>query len=393
MKKTKLTVGLIGCGMFAECQDLPNFTRHPQIELKWCCDTNLARARQMAERFSVPETTNCFNDVINDPVVDMIKISTSHEVHLPIIEAAAAKGIHVFCEKPMALEENEAYKIIQAVKAGKIKLCVDLNRRMASSMWALREKWLNHLKNPTHQPWRFIEMDRAPLPEENQTHMLINVQDESSSYRIPHFNPLKGGGEIIGETVHWLDLACWFFSPQLPVEIQGWGSTRLSHGVNLKFSDGDTAAIIFHCSGTFDYPKEIYEVRSHGALFQNMYFVENRYYGIPGLDQEIFPLQADCMKDEIPEEGFDAYMKKYKLRNHKFTGNGKSAYINMPLYVDKGHYSMLCNFVDAIINDTPSPCDEIAGFRSTYLAQLAIKSIELRQTLPVLIEKITPVYI
>jgi predicted dehydrogenase len=42
--------------------------------IKWCCDTNLARAKQMAERFSVPD---CFNDVINDPAVDMIKISTN----------------------------------------------------------------------------------------------------------------------------------------------------------------------------------------------------------------------------------------------------------------------------------------------------------------------------
>ena len=51
---------------------------------------------------------------------------------------------------------------------------------------------------------------------------------------------------------------------------------------------------------------------------------------------------------------------------------------------------MLDGFVKAIINDTPSPCDEMAGFRSTYLAQLAIESIRKRQTIPVCIEDITP---
>ena len=51
---------------------------------------------------------------------------------------------------------------------------------------------------------------------------------------------------------------------------------------------------------------------------------------------------------------------------------------------------MLNGFIRAIREDLPSPCDEIAGFRSTYLAQRAIESIELKRTLPIPIEKITP---
>lgn len=391
MSKRVLTIGLIGCGAFAECQDLPNFTKHSQLNLKWCCDSNIQRAKEMAQQFSVPYTTNDFHDVINDPEVDLIKISTSHEVHLQIISAAAEKGIHVFCEKPMALDETEAYHIIEAVRKNNIKLCVDLNRRMAPSMHALKKQWQKQVANPQTQPWRYIEMDRAPLPEEDKSHLSINVQDESSSYRIFHFNPLKGGGQILGETVHWLDLACWFFAPQLPVEIVAWGDCRLSHGINIKFSDGDTATINFHCSGTFEYPKEMYQVTARGALFQNLFFVENRYYGIPDLDNEIFPMQYDSMHDVLAEDGFDAYMKKYNLRNQQISGNSKNVFNSLPFMVDKGHYGMLSAFIDAIINDIPSPCDEIAGLISTHLAKLSIKSIELRQTLPVLINNITPI--
>ena len=51
---------------------------------------------------------------------------------------------------------------------------------------------------------------------------------------------------------------------------------------------------------------------------------------------------------------------------------------------------MLNAFIRAIQEDLPSPCDEIAGFRSTYLAQRAIDALELRRTLAVPIEKITP---
>ncbi len=227
MSEHVLTIGLIGCGAFAQSQDMPNFTRHPQLKTKWCCDVNIERAKEMAREFLVPHATDDYRKVINDPEVDLIKISTSHEVHQEIISAAAAKGIHVFCEKPMALDETEAYHIIEAVRKNNIKLCVDLNRRQAPSMFALKKQWQKQIALPKHQPWRYIEMERKPLPEEQKSHLLINIQDESASYRILHFNPLKGGGEILGETVHWLDLACWFFDPQMPVGISRLGRLPL----------------------------------------------------------------------------------------------------------------------------------------------------------------------
>lgn len=258
MERKRVIVGQIGCGAFAEGQDLPNFAKNPHSEVKWCCDLSLDRAKAMAKIFGVPNSTSNYMDIINDPEVCMIKIATSHEAHLPIIEAVAAKGKHIFCEKPMAMEETEALKIIGAVRKGGVKLCVGLNRRMAPSINALRDKWMRHKENPKHQPWRYIETEREQFPEEKQTQFLIRVQDESSSYRLVHLDPLKGGGQIIGESVHWLDLACWFFAPQRPVEISAWGSTRFSHGINLRFSEGDTATIIFNCGGTFDYPKELY---------------------------------------------------------------------------------------------------------------------------------------
>ena len=145
------------------------------------------------------------------------------------------------------------------------------------------------------------------LPEEDHTHLLIRIQDESSSYGLGHLDPLTGGGEIIGESVHWLDLACWFFAPQRPVEITAWGSSRLSHGIHLKFSGGDSMTLTFSCFGTFDYPKELFEVTAKASLMRSLFFVENNYYGIPGAAAETFPMQHYSGK--IKDEGFDAYLK------------------------------------------------------------------------------------
>jgi predicted dehydrogenase len=393
MKKRKtaskkiLTVAQIGCGQFARGNDLPNFAANPKTRVKWCCDALAESARAAAQEFGVPEVTTDFHAVLADPEVDMIKIATSHDVHLPIITAAAAAGKHIFCEKPMAFEEEEAYRIVRAVRSGGVKLCVDLNRRMSPSLQSLRARWLEHRTNPRHRPWRYTEMTREPLPEERQTQFLIRIQDESSSYRIVHLDPLKGGGLILGESVHWLDLACWFFAPDYPVEIQAFGSSRLSHVLNLRFSGGDTATIVFNCGGTFDYPKELYEVTHNGALFRNRFFVENEYFGCLGKERETFPLQNDPWPKM--RSGFDGYMERYSLRVESLS-NAKKGHFS--LAVDKGHRAMLDQFVDAVLDDAVSPCDELAGLVSTCLARLAMRSIELRQALPVSLERIFPIF-
>ena len=385
----RLTAAQIGCGKFATSNDFPNLTQHPDVDLKWACDINLDNARRVAGEFGVPQVTSDFMDIVKDPQVDFIKIATTHEVHLPIIEAAAAAGKHIFCEKPMAMVDTEAYRIIRAVRKAGIKLCVDFNRRMSPALQALRAKWKAHAANPQHNPWQYIEVKRAPLAEENLAHLNIRIQDESASYGVGHLDPLHGGGLIIGETVHWLDLACWFFDPLLPERITAWGSSRLSHGLNLRFQGGANMTLDFSCSGTFDFPKELYEVTHNAALFRSLAFVENNYYGMPDNGTEYFPLQADGH----PElgEGFAAYMAKYQRRTKEVT-DLKSAEDAVPFKPDKGHRAMLDAFVKAIQNDTPSPCDELAGFRATYLAQRCIQAMELGQTLPIPLEKITPVF-
>lgn len=387
MKNGKLTAAQIGCGKFAWAQDLVNLTHHPDVTLKWVCDVNPASAAKAAEHFNIPKQTSDFMEVINDPEVDFIKIATSHEAHLPIIEAAAKAGKHIFCEKPMAMVNEEAYKIIRAVRRGGVKICVDLNRRMSPAMQALRRKWLSHAADPKHNPWRYIEKVRDLLPEENLPHMVIRIQDESSSYGLGHLDPLTGGGEIIGESVHWLDLACWFFAPQLPCEITAWGSSRLSHGIHLRFDRGASMTLDFSCSGTFDFPKELYEVTDNAALFRSLHFVENNYYGMPENAPEFFDLQSD----PFPEmgRGFDAFQAKYS-RNVAGSTNAKIQENTTPLAPDKGHRAMLNAFIRCLKEDQPSPCDELAGFRSTYLAQRAIEALEMKRTLSVPLEKITP---
>ena len=106
MRDGELIVAQIGCGKFAEYQDLPNIAVLPQVKLKWLCDIDLERAGKLKQQYGAEKITSDFKDICADPEVDLIKIATSHEIHLPIIECAAAAGKHIFCEKPMENHQN-----------------------------------------------------------------------------------------------------------------------------------------------------------------------------------------------------------------------------------------------------------------------------------------------
>ena len=114
MKNGRLVAAQIGCGAFAKAQHLPNLKeREEEVEIRYCCDISLAAAQEAAARFGVPKAVADYGEALADPEVDFVMIATSHDMHLPIVRAAAAKGKHIFCEKPMAMELPESWEIIR----------------------------------------------------------------------------------------------------------------------------------------------------------------------------------------------------------------------------------------------------------------------------------------
>ena len=383
--KKKLVVAQIGCGAFAIQEHGPNMKRNPHIgKLKWACDVSQSAAQSYAEKFGAEKVTTSFLDATTDPEVDIILIATSHEAHVPIVESAAAHGKHIFCEKPMAMDEWQAYQIIRAVRTHKVKLCVNYMRTKAPAIVALKQKWQEHKSNPQRQPWRYVEETRKKLIEETVTDFFVRVHDESSSYRMVHLDAFRGGGLIIGEAVHWLNMACWLFENDRPVEIQAWGSSRMRWGIHLKFQSGNAATMIMTPNGSFDYPKEMFEIAHDGALFRCEFFTENQYFGRPGQDRELFPLYRDEAADAGKQGGIAGYFEKRKALLKKY-GDARKIYDKV--LPNHGYEEMFDGFIDAVINDTPTPCDEMAGYRTTYLGHLASKSIELNQPLPIPVEK------
>ena len=257
-------------------------------------------------------------------------------------------------------------------------------RRAGPALVALKREWLKHKENPKHQSWRYIETPREKFIEEKATDFLVRVQDESSSYRLVHLDPFSGGGLIIGEAVHWIDLACWLFDNDRPVEVRAWGSARMRYGIHIAFQSGNAATITATPNGSFDYPKEMFEIACDGALFRNEFFVENQYYGRPGLEKEIFPLQRDACPETGKQGGLEGFLEKQRQRKKELS-NASQGWSS--LLTDHGYEAIFDGFIDSIINNTQTPCDEIAGYQATYLANLAMKSIEFNKPMPVSVDK------
>ncbi len=375
-----IKAAVIGCGAFAKHQHLPNIERSEKIELVAGCSRSQENRSWVEESCCPAYTTPNATDVFEDPDIDLVILSVPHSVHLEMMLRAVEAGKHVLAEKPMTMSVEESYQVCRAVKEAGVKLCVDYNRRFAPSMVHLREQYLQHRANPTVGEGQFIDApDRPPWPEEETTMLMIRINDESSTYRPVHIDWHTGGGQIIGETCHWLDLACWLFDEE-PVRIYASGSTRLNHTITLDFPGGSRACIWFSPTGTFRYPKELYELTDHNALFRNECFVETQIYGRGEPEVEYFDFQYDELPD-VGDRGLEAYIAKLdeRARIHA-DSDGEQWPAVAP---DKGHFQLLEAFADAIVNDTPSPIDEFAGARATYLSLRAIESIETGVALPI----------
>jgi predicted dehydrogenase len=80
-----------------------------------------------------------YQDVLDDPAIDAVLLATPHTRHRAQVEAAAARGKHVFCEKPFALSLDDAKAAIAACRRAKVGLGIGHNRRMWPSVAAIKE--------------------------------------------------------------------------------------------------------------------------------------------------------------------------------------------------------------------------------------------------------------
>ncbi len=246
-----LRIGLIGAGTFATGFLLPAISKLPSTELLGVCSGRGASARTAAERFGFGYCSSDPERILQDAQINAVVIATRHDLHCDLVVRALSLGKHVFCEKPLCLDERELERILRAYgQAGDPAplLAVGFNRRF--SPWALRLK-------------SFLEKAGEPL--------LIQYRVNAGYIPPEHWvhDPREGGGRIIGEVCHFVDFLL-FLTGQLPTKVSAhampdggrYRSDNLS--ATLTFADGSQGVITYSANGDTALAKERVEAFGGG---------------------------------------------------------------------------------------------------------------------------------
>lgn len=182
--------------------------------------------------------------VIEDPNVDAVVIATRHGSHAELATRALESGKHVFCEKPLALDEEELWRVLEAARQSGSILLVGFNRRFSP---LLRE--LNSFVGDGRLLANY-RISAGKIPPSAWVHDLE-----------------QGGGRIVGEVCHFLDALVYLAGapvravsaaaidePSLPLQ------ARDSVVVNLTLGDGSVGTISYVAAGSAALPKERLEV-------------------------------------------------------------------------------------------------------------------------------------
>jgi predicted dehydrogenase len=128
-----LGLGLVGTGFMGKAHALAYrgagavFGDLPEVDLAVLCDTPAEKARSMARQFGFAGATEDWRDLVRDPAVSIVSITTPNALHREIALAAIASGKHVHCEKPLALTLEEAEEMESAARKAGVRTIVGYN--------------------------------------------------------------------------------------------------------------------------------------------------------------------------------------------------------------------------------------------------------------------------
>jgi len=310
IKKGRINVGVIGCGSFAQSYHLPNVIKNPLLNLTAVSSKTGTNAKTVAEKYMANYCTTNYYEIIDDENIDLIIISTRHNLHAQMVLEGIKAGKHIFVEKPLCLTENELCEIETAFQESKVNLCVGFNRRFAPIIVEAK-KYISE--------YRLLEKG-----------LLISIRINSAGMNKEHWinDPEEGGGAIIGEACHFFDLMN-YFSESKPIDIQVSMLSSKDESIvdwnniiaNIKYNNGVLGSILYSTLATTKYPKERFE-----------FFGKNTV---------IF---VDDYKN-ILIEGYDTIKDNFNL-------------------IKKGHFELLDNYTKYLLGDLENsnqlPINEIA---------------------------------
>jgi predicted dehydrogenase len=266
-------VGCIGAGNYATQVLLPAFQR-TGVSFRTVASSTGVSAAHAGSKFGFSEITSDGRSIIESPDINTIIIATRHDSHAALAGEALKAGKHVFVEKPLAITREELVKLCEnyeeciRLQASPALLMVGFNRRFAPQVQRMKQ-----LLDGVTEPKTFVmTVNAGHIPLEHWT------QDR-----------LIGGGRIIGEGCHFVDLLRFLAgSPIVGVQAMAMGKASGSMvsddkvTATLRFEDGSIGTIHYFSNGHKSLSKEQLDVFCGGKVLQLDNFRRLRGYGWSG---------------------------------------------------------------------------------------------------------------
>ncbi|MCE4538156.1 bi-domain-containing oxidoreductase [Pelomonas sp. P7] len=257
-----LDISFIGSGNYATAVLIPAF-KSSGARLHAVASATGVSGLHAARKFGFAKTTTDTAAAIEDAQAAAIVITTRHDSHAALTLQALAAGKHVFVEKPLCLTLDELARIHATARDANRLLMVGFNRRFAPHVVRMKQLLLG-----VTVPKSFVmTVNAGAIPGEHWT------QD-----------PAVGGGRIIGEACHFIDLLR--FLADAP--ITGWdrldmdSSTGDTVTIQLRFADGSIGTVHYFANGSKAFPKERLEIFAAGRVLQLDNFRKLIGFGWPG---------------------------------------------------------------------------------------------------------------
>ena len=328
MSTKSINLGLIGAGRIGKLHAENLATRVPGARLVGVADVNLAAAQAVAGQFHVPLATADYRQLLDSPDIEAVAICSATDTHAQIIQEAAARGKHIFCEKPIDLDLKRIQQALDAVSKAGVKFQVGFNRRFDPSFAKARELVAAGKIGAPHLV-RITSRDPAPPP-------LAYVK--------------VSGGIFLDMTIHDFDMVR-FLSGSEAVEVFAVGDALVDPEIG-RVGDVDTCVVTMRLR--------------NGALAT----IDNSRQAVYGYDQRVEVFGSAGMvavSNRTPDN--------HVYLNAENASSAKPQYFFLERY-QEAYVAELRQFVDCIRHDTTPSVSGLDGLMAVVLGLAAKKSLQ-----------------
>ncbi|ECF7065303.1 inositol 2-dehydrogenase [Salmonella enterica subsp. enterica] len=326
----KLRCGVIGLGRVGK-MPVENMYLLPQLDIICAADYFIEEMSDWLYSVNITSGYKNYQELLQRDDIEAVFIFTSTDMHEEIVTAAAQAGKHIFCEKPLSMNEDEqaSMAVLRKVKEKGVTLQVAFNRRFDPQF---------------HEVFELVRSGKIGRPQ------MIKITSRDPDL-LPHDLIKRIGGLIFDFTMHDFDMARFMMQDEVS-EVYVKGNTLIDPSLK-NIDDVDTLAVML----TF---------RNGGYAL-----IDNSRRAVYGYDQrvEVFGSEGMAYADNVSESTVKVFNSQHCIMKNPlpdFTVRYREAY-----------RTEILHFIDSVLHHTPVVCtgeDALLAQRIAIAAQQSLKS-------------------